>query len=162
MGSAFRVLFFILTYQKLTIRPRLATPLTSYWLYPNLFLYLVQMIPINAIKWSRGLKWPPWRLITVVREIKALWSGKEISFALVKRTANGVANFFTKNIMDSPILGVFYLLAKDRKQGTTVFYFTVIWLPYWMYFSFIYSFSLGLSLLDPFLCTCTLLFPFIH
>lgn len=51
----------------------------------------------NAIKWARGVKRPPWRLITLLREIKELVSGQETSFVHIKRTTNGVADFFAKN-----------------------------------------------------------------
>lgn len=101
----------------------------------------------NAIKWAKGLKWSPWKLITIVREIRALFLGHKISFALVRGTANGVVDFFVKNGVDSLIAGVFYLLncsrfylrGIDKMQGAAVFYFIscfVFWMLYWMYFSF--------------------------
>lgn len=34
----------------------------------------------NAIKLARGLKRPPWKMATVVREIRALCLGLEVSF----------------------------------------------------------------------------------
>lgn len=49
----------------------------------------------NAIKWARGVKRPPWRLITLVGEIKGL--------------IVGLADFFTKNGVEESILGIFHL-----------------------------------------------------
>lgn len=37
---------------------------------------------VNAIKWAKELKQPPWKLTTIVREMKAMCSGHEVSFQL--------------------------------------------------------------------------------
>lgn len=39
----------------------------------------------NAIKWAKGMKRPPWRLITLVREIRDLVVGLEVSFVHISR-----------------------------------------------------------------------------
>lgn len=48
----------------------------------------------NVVKWVSGVKKPQWKLITVVKEIKALLIGQEISFLQISRLANGVRDFF--------------------------------------------------------------------
>lgn len=63
----------------------------------------------NAIKWASGVKRPPWRLITLVREIKDLAAGMEVFFSLISRSANGVVDFFVKNGVGGPIHGTFQL-----------------------------------------------------
>lgn len=64
----------------------------------------------NVIKWVKGLKRPPWRLSTTVREIRALVRGVEVSFVHIRHMANGVAIFFLqKNGLEGPIFGVFHL-----------------------------------------------------
>lgn len=64
---------------------------------------------INAIKWVRGLKRPPWKMITTVREIRALASGLEVSFGQISQSTNGVANYFAKNGVNGSVTGVFHL-----------------------------------------------------
>lgn len=63
----------------------------------------------NAVKWVMGVKRPLWKLITVLREIKALLISREISFSHVSKSANEVAYFFTKQGVDSAIRGVYHL-----------------------------------------------------
>lgn len=48
-----------------------------------------------------------WRLIIVVREIRLLAEGMEVSFNKIGRTANGVANYFAKLGVSDLFSGVF-------------------------------------------------------
>lgn len=63
----------------------------------------------NAIKWAKALKRPHWRLITTVKEIRALVEGLEVSFVKINRSTNGVANFFAMNGVEGSVYGVFHL-----------------------------------------------------
>lgn len=64
---------------------------------------------MNAIKWMRGLKCPPWKLVSVAREVRALSLGQEVSFELVRRSTIGVADFLAKYKVDREHLGVYFL-----------------------------------------------------
>lgn len=50
----------------------------------------------NRIKWTVGSMCPPSKLVLVSREIRALCSGREISFLLVRRSTIGVADILAK------------------------------------------------------------------
>lgn len=63
----------------------------------------------NAFKWALGLQRPPWRLINVVRKVRELAKGMEVSFTKVGRSANGVVDFFAKLGVDSLCAGVFFI-----------------------------------------------------
>lgn len=63
----------------------------------------------NSIKWAGGLKRPPWRLPALVRKIKELISGLEVSFVHVRRTTNGLTDFFAKNGVDGSNRDTFWL-----------------------------------------------------
>lgn len=69
----------------------------------------IESDPSHAVKWARGEKCPPWRLVTLVREIKGLSAGREVSFSQISRSAIGVADFFAKNGVEGPSRGVFHL-----------------------------------------------------
>lgn len=71
---------------------------------------IIESDSFNAIKWAKGLKRPPWRLITLVREIKELFVGLEVSFSQISRSPNGVAVFLAKNGVDGAIRGTFLAL----------------------------------------------------
>lgn len=63
----------------------------------------------NAFKWAIGSKRPPWRLNNVVREVRVLASELGVSFAQVRRSANGVADYFAKLGVDNHWEGVFFI-----------------------------------------------------
>lgn len=63
----------------------------------------------NAIKWAMGHKRPPWRLITVVRKIREMVSGMDVSFLQIGRATNGMADFFAKLVVTGLSSGVFFL-----------------------------------------------------
>lgn len=50
----------------------------------------------NAIKQARGSKRPPWKLIILARKISTLCTMREVSFSLIRRSANRVADFLAK------------------------------------------------------------------
>lgn len=58
----------------------------------------------NAIKWAKGLKRPPLRMITISREIRGLIAGLVIH---VNRSANAVIDFLAKNGIFNSASGVF-------------------------------------------------------
>lgn len=45
----------------------------------------------------------------MVREMKELVRGLEVSFDHISRSANGVADFFAKNGVEGSIFGVFHI-----------------------------------------------------
>lgn len=55
------------------------------------------------------MKRSPWKVITTVREIRALVSGLKVSFAQSNRTVNGVADYFAKNGVNGSVTSVFRL-----------------------------------------------------
>lgn len=63
---------------------------------------------VNAIKWATGCKRPPWKLVLVVREIRALCSGRDASFVRVRRPVNGVTDFLMKIGVDREHDSVFF------------------------------------------------------
>lgn len=79
-------------------------------LFPSLAFVRMNICPqSNAIKWARGVKRPPWRLITLVREIRDMTAGLEVSFVHISRSANGVADFFAKHGVEGETRGTFHL-----------------------------------------------------
>lgn len=91
----------------------------------------------NAIKWTKGIKRPPWRLITFVREIKGLFVGLEVSFLHIKQSANDMADFLLKMVWKDRS-GEFSIYREDSCFCLEFFFFGSFCL------------CLGLSLLGPF------------
>lgn len=110
----------------------------------------------NAIKWALGLKRPPRKLITIVREIRALYSGRVISFMPVRRSVNGVADFFAKNGMDSTTVGMFYLQEFSRRRSLFAVLLRFVWIVVIFFLSTLYGF-IPLRPIGAALCTLLLL-----
>lgn len=97
----------------------------------------------NAIKWTKGLKLPPWRLIVTVREIRTLASRLDVSFAQVSRTSNGVTNFFAKRGVDNLVQERFFFeLGGDREGVKTHLTMTIfaLWMSYFVSLCFVFIF----------------------
>lgn len=69
---------------------------------------VVESNSVNEVKWTSRVKKTLWKLINVVREIKALLIDREISFSQVSRSANRV-RFFAKQGVDSAFQGDYHL-----------------------------------------------------
>lgn len=105
---------------------------------------------------------PLWTLATVVREIKGLLRGWEISFIKVSRSANGVVDFFAKQGVDLTSQGIYFCDTEIVPGWDLSLVILILFLDIQDHWSddFVFSFLLlGFFTLEPMLflsplCTC--------
>lgn len=97
-------------------------------------------------QWLRVIRqMPSQRLITTVREIRALVSGLEVSFMRISQTTNRVADFFAKNGVDGSVTCIFQLPGGQIVFLGRYFLFSFICVMYFCFFLPLW----GLTLLGP-------------